>query len=135
MKSLLSNTRRPDITFHTSGRIDITARLVHILGIHQGDVIDIATDGNEYLLYIRHNGSEVTGRHEAQCYPTNAAGKNFRCYSKRLCEAVVDAIRHDSPGNTAVGPTGNAVRLPAGAPLFSRTIGKDAIPLITRNPL
>ena len=129
MTSLLQNTRRPDVTFHSSGRIDITARIARSLSLSKGDVIDIATDGNEYLLYVRHRAENITGTHEAQCWPTNH-GKhhcnNFRCQSRRLSKAIIDQV----------SPCASVLRLPAGPAVKHASIGYDcAVPLITRNPL
>lgn len=126
MKSLLQSTRRPDITFHSSGRIDITARLVRMLGIGRGDVIDVKTDGMEYILYVRHRASDISGAYEAQCYPTNnGRTHNFRCHSRRLCRALINAVR----------PSASELRLPAGDPVETAGISQTAVPLITRNPL
>ena len=129
MTSLLQNTRRPDVTFHSSGRIDITARIARSLSLSKGDVIDIATDGNEYLMYVRHRAADITGNHEAQCWPTNHGkhhSNNFRCQSRRLCQAVINAVKPDA----------NALRLPAGPVVKHACIGYvSGVPLITRNPL
>ena len=129
MTSLLQNTRRPDVTFHSSGRIDITARIARALGLSKGDVIDIATDGNEYLLYARHRAANITGNHEAQCWPTNHGkhhNNNLRCQSRRLCLAVINAVR----------PGADVLRLPAGPAVKHASIGYSCgVPLITRNPL
>ena len=129
MTSLLENTRRPDVTFHSSGRIDITARIARSLSLSKGDVIDIATDGNEYLLYVRHRSANIIGSHEAQCWPTNH-GKhqcnNFRCQSRRLSKAIIDNV---CPGTSVL-------RLPAGPAVKHASVGyKFAVPLIIRNPL
>ena len=39
--SILGNTRRADISFWTSGKIDIASRVVRALRMEPGDVIDI----------------------------------------------------------------------------------------------
>ena len=108
MKSLLGNTRRPDISFYKSGRIDITARVAKLLDLHAGDVIDIALDDDEYLLYIKHKRGNIVGRHEAQCQTTNPAcpqGNNLRAYSKRLASVVLHACHADSMARLPVGDT------------------------------
>ena len=112
MNCALENTRRPDITFNTDGRIDITARVAKALSLHPGDVIDIAHDGGEYLLYVKHHNA--IGRHEAQCHPTNK-GKicnNLRAHSRRLCQAVLKV-------------NGNYLqaRLPTGEPFQHKSLG------------
>ena len=112
MNCALQNTRRPDITFHSDGRIDITARVAKALSLHPGDVIDIAHDSSEYYLYVKHRNA--IGRHEAQCHPTNK-GKicnNLRAHSRRLCLAVLRVN-----GNYTIA------RLPVGEPFQHKSLG------------
>lgn len=93
-------TRRHDLTFYRSGRIDIMSRVARLLGLEQGDVVDIIVDGMEYYLYVAHKGKNLTGRYEAQVYATNGGRTchNFRCHSQRLTRAV---LRHH-PGESVV---------------------------------
>lgn len=87
MRSLLQNTRKPDITFNRDGRIFITARIARILSLCPGDAINIALLNDEYLLYATHN---IVGRHEAQCYPTKKGSHNFCVNSIKLSRALLD---------------------------------------------
>jgi len=122
MTLLGKTTRRPDISFFRNGRIDITARLAKEINLQPGDVIDIAVEGDEYLLHVRHKAQEVIGRHEAQCFPTNKWPKrthNLRAHSKRLAEAVLDICGSDN------------ARLNAGQPCQHPALGV-AIPIIIR---
>jgi len=122
MTTTLENTRKPDITFHANGRIDITARAAKALSLHSGDVIDIAHDGSEYYLYVKHHNA--IGRHEAQCWPTNK-GKtcnNLRAHSKRLCMAVLN-----------VNGNSNEARLPVGEPIAHEDLGTTLPIIIKRN--
>ena len=127
MKSLLEDSRRPDITFHSSGRIDITARLVRALGIGRGDTIDVQTDGVEYMLYVRHRAANSKGKFAAQCYPTNSGrSHNYRCHSLRLCKALINAVM----------PSAATLRLAAGEPVETAGVSSQlAVPLITRHLL
>ncbi len=129
MTSLLPNSRRPDVTFHANGRIDITARIAKMLHLQDGDVLDVATSGEEYLLYVRLRSDERNGRHEATAYPTKRGknkSNNFRAYSSHLCKAISKAV---------FGVYGHhSARLIAGSPVLYGPNG-TAIPLITRNPL
>ncbi|MDO4929621.1 MAG: hypothetical protein Q4E59_00650 [Bacteroidales bacterium] len=122
MQSLLGhNTRKPDIIFSASGRIDISARVARFLGLQRGDVLDVAVDSGEYYLYVSHRAPTV-GRFEAVVYPTNQKGRHFRAASKRLCAAILRAC----------GTTGKA-RLGIGTPV---TRNADVLlPIITRNLL
>lgn len=121
MTSILDNTRRPDITFHSSGRIDITARVAKALALRPGDTIDIARDTGEYYLYVKHRNA--VGRHEAQCAPTykGRTCNNLRAHSKRLCQAVLKV-------------NGNYLeaRLPVGEPISHPSLG-TALPLIIKH--
>lgn len=122
MTSLLQNTRRPDISFHPKGNIDITARVTKLLDMHDGDIIDIAVESGEFYLYVKHRAGEAAGRHEATLYPTSRKVKkchNMRCHSKRLCQAMLEACN-----------TTETLRLPVGEPVDLR--GQKAIPIITR---
>ena len=93
MQPLLENTRRHDITFHRSGLIRITARIVRILQLRPGDSINIAVSKGEYLLFaVRHN----VGRHEAQCRPAKLGGRNYCANSIRLCRLLFESLGLDS---------------------------------------
>lgn len=105
MKSLLGHTRKPDISFHANGRIDITAHVAHILGISNGDVIDVAIEGREYYLYVRQRSSECRGRHEAQCWSTKPRSHNFRAHSHRLCHAILQVSGVDIVARLPIGET------------------------------
>ena len=122
MHSILTNTRRPDVTFYPNGRIDITARIANMLDLHQGDVIDIADNGrHEYLLYIRYRGDRLVGKHEAVCRQSKRLSRNFRAYSKRICSFMFRFTdRKNEP-----------YRVPAGEVLTYKDYGK-MVPLITR---
>ena len=126
MTSLLPNSRRPDVIFHSNGRIDITARIARMLQLQNGDVIDVAVSCEEYLIYVRLRAAECVGRHEATVHPTNKGNNNFRAYSHRLCKSIRSILN----GFPAEKP----LRLPAGSPVIFGPNG-TAVPLITRNPL
>ncbi len=133
MTSLLPKSRRPDVTFHTDGRIDITARIARFLQLQRGDVIDIACHYGEYLLYVRLKNSQRVGRHEATVFPSNGGlrrSNNYRAHSKTLCEAIFKEC--SVPAGFVTG--NKPLRLPAGSPVIFGPNG-TAIPLITKNPL
>ena len=130
MTSILSTSRRPDISFYPNGRIDITARIAKMLALQAGDVIDVAEEGGEYYLYVRLRAERCTGRYEAQAYPTSRQGlrrNNMRAYSRQLVRAVMRIARHPRD-------TDQPLRLPAGQPVTIKSYG-NAVPLITHNPL
>lgn len=88
MQSVLGSTRKMDIVFYRSGRMDITARVARILSLARGDVIDMLVSDREVYMYVRYR-APLIGRHEATVYPTNKKGKHFRAYSKRLCRFML----------------------------------------------
>lgn len=108
MTNLLGNTRRPDVSFYANGRIDITARVAKLLSLQENDVIDIAVEGGEYLLYRKYKAESLIGRHEAQCHVTKRGifrSNNIRAYSKRLCAAILKASGTEFTARLPVGDT------------------------------
>ena len=96
--SLLDSSRRSDVTFHSTGRIDISSHASREIGLEAGDVIDVLTDGRYYYLCVRHRAADVVGRHEARVWAVNRNGlrrHHFRCWSRRLCLAVLDVTGGD----------------------------------------
>lgn len=103
MQTILQTTRRPDVSFFPSGKIDITARVARMLDLHPGDVIDVAIDGREFLLFVRVR--QASGNHEAMVRPTKRRSHNLRCYSRRLCQYMIGLHCDD---------TSTPLRVPAG---------------------
>lgn len=98
MESLLGNrTRRADLTFYRSGRINITSRIAKALGLRDGDVIDIGYERGEYYLYCAAKADTLVGRHEAQCHSTHKGrlhpSNNLCCHSKRITDAMLKVCR------------------------------------------
>ncbi len=103
MQSILgNNTRKADIIFFSTGRIDITARIAKYLQLSRGDVIDIMVDGCEYYLYVKRR-TPMNGRYEAMVLPTNKRGNHFRAYSRRLCSAILRASGATDTARLCVG--------------------------------
>lgn len=102
MQSILGNTRKADIVFRSSGRIDITARVARCLGLQHGDVVDIMLDRGEWYLYVKYH-SPVNGRHDGMAYRSNARGNHFRVWSKALCNAVLTECQVDDKVKLCVG--------------------------------
>lgn len=108
MNSIVTSTsRRPDVAFFRSGRIDISARVAKILDLKQGDAIDIAREDDEYFLYVAHR-APLFGKFRGQCIRTNKRGGHFRTYSRDLSRAVFAITKSDSlrqKENISVGET------------------------------
>ena len=100
MKSLLGNTRKPEITFFKSGRIDISASVAKHLRLCGGDVIDVMCDNDELYLYVKVR--QPNGKHKASVYQTNRHGHNFRTYSKILANAVLNECKTQGVAKLAV---------------------------------
>lgn len=121
MESILHSTRRPDISFRASGKIDISSRTARLLNIGRGDVLDILKDRGEYYLYVRLRNP--MGRHEARAFPTNSRGLHYRSWCKRLCNAMIQIC----------GATTDAC-LAVGEPVHDQAHG-TLLPIITRSML
>lgn len=121
MEKIISTTRRPDITFHASGEIYITARVARILDLDKDSCINVAIDNGEYLL-IREHYNGMIGNHTGRCYPVNAGSRYFRANSVRLCKAILEAC----------GVSGRAALMCGEAILIN---GKPHLPIITRMTL
>lgn len=121
MVSLLDRSRRSDVTFHSDGRIDISAGVSKSLGLVAGDVVDVLTDGRDYFLCVRHRACDVVGRHEARVWAVNRSCRrhnHYRCWSRRLCRAVLDVCG---------GDVARVIACDA-----EETDGKTVVPLIIR---
>ena len=106
MKSLLSNTRRAEVTFADSGQISISARVARIIDARPGDAIDVLCDGSDFYLYVSHRAKEMRGaRYEATCYPAVRGGQHIRANSRRLCETILDICRRHRRVALPVGET------------------------------
>lgn len=122
IRKVLQHTRRPDLSFLESGRVDITSRVVRLLDIHPGDVLSIVIVKGEWYLYVANRAESLVGRHEAQCFPTKKGSRNFRLWSRSLASAVL----------TECGGVSRA-DLPAGE--VSDVLGFPTVPIITQNNL
>ena len=89
MKSILSNSRKHDISFSASGLIEISARIARKLSLSSGDVIDIAYQYGELYLYVKFRAGTYTGRHIGRVWATSNGKGTFRTSSKKLANAVL----------------------------------------------
>lgn len=121
MQSILGNTRKADIVFSSSGRIDIAASVAKHLHLQSGDALNVMHEQGEFYLYVKHRAA--FGRFEATAYQTNKRGQHFRASSKRLCSAILYecGVR-------------DKARLCIGEPLETVAYG-TLLPIITKKPL
>ena len=106
MKSILGPTKRHQIVFYRSGRIDISALVVRTLQLAAGDVVDCVVDDDENIyLYKKYSGSEVVGRHEATTYRDSFNSSCLRCNSVRLTQHILDLCSASACAKLAIGTT------------------------------
>lgn len=89
MKSLLSTSRKHDISFYASGRIDISAHVARKLSLAPGDVIDIACEYGELYLYVKLRAGQYSGRHIGRVWSTTHDKGTFRTCCKKLTKAIL----------------------------------------------
>ena len=120
MTNLIARTRRPDITFCRSGRINIAARVARVLCLKKGDTINIANFNGEFLLFaIQH----PPGRHYAQCFPSKNGSLNFCANSVTLARAILNEARVSA----------SSASFFVGHPIDIE--GTLYLPIITKNPI
>lgn len=126
MDTLLNHSRRPDIVVHSSGSIDIAARIVRLLGLHSGDVIDVRIGVGEMFLFVKYRHDRVVGRHEGTCFSTSKGDKGtFRVQSKRLATSLHRLSAYNGT---------KELRLPCGQAIMDAN-GETLIPIIIHNHL
>lgn len=91
MNSILKNSRKHDISFHPSGKIDISAHIARKLSLAPGDVIDIAQESGEWYLYVKLRSGTYAGRHDGRVWATAYGKGTFRTCSKAITTAVLSA--------------------------------------------
>ena len=91
MKSILPNSRKHDISFHASGKIDISAHIARKLSLAPGDIIDIAHENGEWYLYVKLRSGNYVGRHDGRVWATANGKGTFRTCSKALATAMLAA--------------------------------------------
>lgn len=91
MKSILSSSRKHDISFHASGRIDISAYIARKLSLSAGDVIDIAQESGEWYLYVKLRVGSYVGRNDGRVWATSNGRGTFRTWSKAITNYVLSA--------------------------------------------
>ena len=91
METILRNSRRHDISFHPSGKIDISAHIARRLTLTPGDVIGIAREDGEWYLYVRLRAGQYQGRHEGRVWATAHGKGTFRTASKTITRTILQA--------------------------------------------
>lgn len=119
MISVVGKSRKCDLSFYKSGRIDISASISKTLGLHGGEVIDILCDKEKGLfLYVKVRNPN--GKHKACVYRSNRHGCCFRANCRTITDAVLQECVVD-----------DVARLAVGTPIINDQYG-TMLPLITR---
>lgn len=105
MKSIAPNSRKHDISFHASGKIDISAHIARKLSLAPGDVVDIVREAGELYLYVRLRAGNYAGRHAGRVWATARGKGTFRTWSRAMATAILKAA----------GSTASTLRCPCGA--------------------
>ncbi len=124
MESILPSSRKPDISFHPSGKIDISARIARLLDISPGDIIDILLDADgELYLYVKLRAGTYTGHHQGRVNATARSGKGTtRVWSRAIARAILAKAAVSGP-----------LRCPCGSPTIRDN--KTLITIIYRHSL
>ncbi len=112
--------RQPDVIFRRSGQFDLTARVVRLLDIAPGDVIDIIADDGEFYLYIARHAPSGRYRGRVVRSKPHTRSCHFRGSSSALCRAILRVVGHTDKAELYCGAL---TTLPGGIP---------ALPIITR---
>lgn len=104
MQSVIVKSRKPDLTFHITGRINISARIARELQLKSGDLIDIMEDDDQHeaYIYVRHRAPNV-GRHEGMVFPSHKGSYHFIASSKALCEYILRKCEQQKKAAVACG--------------------------------
>lgn len=82
MKDLLRYSRRPDIVFYQSGRIQISTKVAKQIELNSGDVIGFCNDNGEYYLYRR--AKNPPGSHKCRVIRANVRTGSFIAHSHEI---------------------------------------------------
>lgn len=105
MESIAPNSRKHDISFHASGKIDISAHIARKLSLTPGDVVDIVREAGELYLYVKLRAGNYAGRHDGRVWATAHGKGTFRTWSRAMAAAVLQTA----------GATDNILRCPCGS--------------------
>lgn len=120
MKKLLDSIRRAELTASGCGRIYIGSRLTTLLGIQQGDVVNVAEEHGEYYLFVQHSAGEDSAKYRGVCFRSSSRGGGMLLSNTRLARELM----------RAAGMKGRRAGFPCGDPVERG--GITYIPIITK---
>jgi hypothetical protein len=101
-------SRRPAVTFYSSGKISVTSWTMKALGLEPGDAINLWEEGSEVYLYGIKNPA---GNCKATLRCNNNASRHTcRCYSSELAHYIL----HRMGGDKCSIAAANVVDIPIG---------------------
>ncbi len=120
---IVRSTRMGDITFHSNGRIDITAHVARTLDLKPGDVVNIAAIGGycmEYYLYVAKRKEQVMGRHACTCRNVKNNGHYLRVFSKPMAQFIISLCHEEKCVSLRVGARETIAGMGPALPLITR---------------
>ncbi|MCM1451465.1 MAG: hypothetical protein NC102_04360 [Clostridium sp.] len=84
---ILGKSRRADVTFHKSGRIDVSGFAASRIGLRHGDAVNVATVNGRYYMYIACKGERMLGSFNSVCRSTR--GHTLRAHNKALAQILI----------------------------------------------
>lgn len=119
--TLMGNTRKHDITFHSNGRIYFSAHIQHLLNLNEGDVIDILSLSNEYYLFVRQRQKDNNGgQHKCRCWKRHKRGASYLgCSSIKICKIMLQISGEESVARFSVGEPQEILHNIIGLPIIT----------------
>ena len=125
IEKVLMKTKKADLTFFESGKINITAHVSRTLDLHAADAINIARvekGWTEYYLYVERRAGEMLGHHEGVCAVTHGHGRNLRVFNCRLSRYILGLCHTDGPLGLSIGTPEQVEGLGLAVPIILRPI-------------
>lgn len=93
MKSILMEARRPDITFHRSGLIELTSRIAKMLDLHDNDAIDILRPDDDYVMpdcyLVVHKDAMGSRPRVRPSHKGKRINRHYRAHSVVMCRYIL----------------------------------------------
>lgn len=116
--NLLADNIKPDIKFMPNGDIHLTSKVVSLLGIQEGDSIQVATDDEEVYIYI-HMRNVKEKNVSGIARKASRSTRYLRVRWASLCKKIIGM---DGRANSAAYRVGDPHEID----------GRTVLPIITR---
>jgi len=128
IEKVLGKTKKVDITFFYSGKINITSHVSRSLDLQAGDAINIAKvekGWTEYYLYIERRAQDMLGHHEGVCAVTHGHGRNLRVFNCRLSRYILTLCHATASVGLNIGTPEEVPGLGLAVPIIIRPITEE----------